>query len=84
MRKKKTIQIKNCKHCNKEFETRKTNKIYCCLDCKNKAMSHRQWITLKDNPKYREMKARNMRDWVAKNREKFNFQMREVMRRRRR
>lgn len=78
------IYKKNCVICNKEFETKRSNKKTCSDACSfklqretNKRCSKRYYEKNKDNPEYKEIKNMIAMKYYNENKDDINFRKRE-------
>ena len=81
------IQIDNkevtkfCAHCKKEipknntkFKTRK----FCSIECNRRFFSLQRYYKIKDTEKYKSYRKKYYKNWLDKNRDKFNASMRKA------
>ena len=62
------MQIKECKHCGKQFETYKLNQIYCSKDCRIKEWSKQGYAKIKASREgYTAVKGKMLADWCNEN-----------------
>lgn len=78
--------IKLCKYCNKEFEYKRSNKKFCSMNClvkynfhnnkeyreKHLVYARRYYDKIKGLPEYKEKRKKYFKEWLDKNREKWN------------
>lgn len=62
------MQIKECKHCGKKFETYNLNKIYCSKDCQRKGWAKKNTEKIRARSKgCASTKGKNLLDWCNEN-----------------
>ena len=62
------MQIKECKHCGKQFETYKLNQIYCSKDCQRKGWAKKNTEKIRARSKgCASTKGKNLLDWCNEN-----------------
>lgn len=69
------MQIKECKHCGKQFEASRTNQIYCSKEC-NKQRWYKKKLE-KIRASYTSVRGKSLLDWCNENGERGNLLLSE-------
>lgn len=57
--------VKVCAECGKEFETNKSQKKYCCCECRAKAIKRQSKKYYEENPKVHKPKRKAKKDTLS-------------------
>jgi len=71
---------RKCLRCGEEFIPPHENSVYCSVKCRTRDCSKKRYEKLKNNPSFKKKAKANWEAWYAKNKEKFNEDMRVYMR----
>jgi len=75
------VKVKLCQHCGEEISKenpRHKSRKFCSIKCNRRFFSLQRYHKIKDTKEYKDYRREYFKNWLDKNRDKFNASMRKA------